>query len=142
MCPNTEANEQAEAKQKILIADDEASIRRILETRLSMIGYDVVTAADGEEAVDVFNKENPDLVVLDVMMPKMDGYGVCREIRRTSDVPIIILTALGYFLGQNEALLKEYLHIITLGLVFLVVLGIAVYIFYQKRKRQNSKNLG
>ena len=95
MCPNTEANEQTEAKQKILIADDEASIRRILETRLSMIGYDVVTAADGEEAVAVFNKENPDLVVLDVMMPKMDGYGVCREIRRTSDVPIIILTALG-----------------------------------------------
>ena len=55
---------------------------------------------------------------------------------------VIILTALGYFLGQNEALLKEYLHIITLGLVFLVVLGIAVYIFYQKRKKQNSKNLG
>lgn len=55
---------------------------------------------------------------------------------------VIILTALGYFLGQNEALLKEYLHIITLGLVFLAVLGIAVYIFYQKRKRQNSKNLG
>lgn len=96
MCPNSEIpNEQGEAKQKILIADDEASIRRILETRLSMIGYDIVTAADGEEAVAVFNKENPDLVVLDVMMPKMDGYGVCREIRRTSDVPIIILTALG-----------------------------------------------
>ena len=96
MCPNSEIpNEQTEAKQKILIADDEASIRRILETRLSMIGYDIVTAADGEEAVAVFNKENPDLVVLDVMMPKMDGYGVCREIRRTSDVPIIILTALG-----------------------------------------------
>ena len=87
MCPNSEIpNEQGEAKQKILIADDEASIRRILETRLSMIGYDIVTAADGEEAVAVFNKENPDLVVLDVMMPKMDGYGVCREIRRTSDV--------------------------------------------------------
>lgn len=96
MCPNSEIpNEQGDAKQKILIADDEASIRRILETRLSMIGYDIVTAADGEEAVAVFGKENPDLVVLDVMMPKMDGYGVCREIRRTSDVPIIILTALG-----------------------------------------------
>ena len=86
---------ETEAKQKILVADDEASIRRILETRLKMVGYDVVTAEDGEEAVDVFNKTNPDLVVLDVMMPKMDGYGVTREIRRTSDVPIIILTALG-----------------------------------------------
>ena len=86
---------ETEARQKILVADDEASIRRILETRLKMVGYDVVTAEDGEEAVDVFNKTNPDLVVLDVMMPKMDGYGVTREIRRTSDVPIIILTALG-----------------------------------------------
>ena len=67
-----------DAKQKILVADDEASIRRILETRLKMIGYDIVTAADGEEAIAVFSKENPDLIVLDVMMPKMDGYGVVR----------------------------------------------------------------
>ncbi|MBR1618212.1 response regulator transcription factor [bacterium] len=87
--------EQTEAKQKILVVDDEASIRRILETRLKMAGYNVVTAEDGEEAVEVFNKTNPDIVILDVMMPKMDGYGVTREIRRVSDVPIIILTALG-----------------------------------------------
>ena len=86
---------ESNAVQKILVADDEASIRRILETRLKMVGYDVVVAEDGEEAVEVFNKTNPDLVVLDVMMPKMDGYGVTREIRRTSDVPIIILSALG-----------------------------------------------
>src|SRR5574344_529510 len=84
-----------EVRQKVLVADDEASIRRILETRLKMVGYDVIVAEDGEEAVNLFNKTNPDLVVLDVMMPKMDGYGVTREIRRTSDVPIIILTALG-----------------------------------------------
>ena len=97
MAENEELNEmsEGETRQKILVADDEASIRRILETRLKMVGYDVVTAEDGEEAVEVFNKTNPDLVVLDVMMPKMDGYGVTREIRRTSDVPIIILTALG-----------------------------------------------
>ena len=62
MSPNTEVPEQ-EVKQKILIADDEASIRRILETRLGMIGYDVVTAADGEEAVAMFKKENPDLII-------------------------------------------------------------------------------
>lgn len=97
MAENEELQETAEGetRQKILVADDEASIRRILETRLKMVGYDVVVAEDGEEAVEVFNKTNPDLVVLDVMMPKMDGYGVTREIRRTSDVPIIILTALG-----------------------------------------------
>ena len=94
MTENEEIQEES-TRQKILVADDEASIRRILETRLKMVGYDVVTAADGEEAVNAFNKYNPDLVVLDVMMPKMDGYGVTREIRRTSDVPIIILTALG-----------------------------------------------
>ena len=77
------------------MVDDEASIRRILETRLSMIGYEVVTAADGEEAITTFHNEAPDLVVLDVMMPKMDGYGVCQELRKESDVPIIMLTALG-----------------------------------------------
>nr|YP_009400025.1 putative transcriptional regulator OmpR [Tolypiocladia glomerulata]ARW69844.1 putative transcriptional regulator OmpR [Tolypiocladia glomerulata] len=82
-------------KEKILIVDDEISIRRILETRLSMIGYDVVSASDGEEALQIFRKEYPTLVVLDVMMPKLDGYGVCQELRKESDVPIIILTALG-----------------------------------------------
>ncbi len=87
--------ESTDSKQKILVVDDEASIRRILETRLKMAGYSVVTAEDGEEAVELFNKTNPDIVILDVMMPKMDGYGVTREIRRVSDIPIIILTALG-----------------------------------------------
>jgi len=82
-------------KEKILVVDDEASIRRILQTRLSMIGYEVVTAADGEEALKTFRNSFPDLVVLDVMMPKLDGYGVCQELRKESDVPIIMLTALG-----------------------------------------------
>ncbi len=82
-------------KETILVVDDEASIRRILETRLSMIGYNVVTAADGEEAIATFNENDPDLVVLDVMMPKLDGYGVCQELRKESDIPIIMLTALG-----------------------------------------------
>lgn len=82
-------------KEKILVVDDEASIRRILETRLSMIGYIVVTAADGEEALAAYKKELPNLIVLDIMMPKLDGYGVCQEIRKDSDIPIIMLTALG-----------------------------------------------
>lgn len=95
MTENNEQQSEQESRQKVLVADDEASIRRILEARLSMIGYETITAADGEEAIAAFNKHNPDLIVLDVMMPKVDGYGVTREIRRTSDVPIIILTALG-----------------------------------------------
>nr|YP_010337082.1 regulatory component of sensory transduction system [Pseudoerythrocladia kornmannii]UNJ16667.1 regulatory component of sensory transduction system [Pseudoerythrocladia kornmannii] len=81
--------------EKILVVDDEASIRRILETRLSMIGYDVVTAENGEEALMIFRREYPSLVVLDVMMDKLDGYGVCQELRKESDIPIIMLTALG-----------------------------------------------
>ncbi len=95
MTENNEQQSEQDSRQKILVADDEASIRRILEARLGMIGYEIVTASDGEEAIAAFNKYNPDLIVLDVMMPKIDGYGVTREIRRTSDVPIIILTALG-----------------------------------------------
>ncbi|MFM9048216.1 MAG: response regulator transcription factor RpaB [Cyanobium sp.] len=83
------------AKETILVVDDEASIRRILETRLSMIGYQVLTASDGEEALEAFHRASPDLVVLDVMMPKLDGYGVCQELRKESDVPIVMLTALG-----------------------------------------------
>ena len=82
-------------KEKILVVDDEASIRRILETRLSIIGYTVVTAADGEEALVAYKKESPNLIILDIMMPKLDGYGVCQEIRKESEIPIIMLTALG-----------------------------------------------
>ncbi len=82
-------------KKKILVVDDEAVIRRILATRLSMVGYEVAIASDGEEALQIFAREAPDLVVLDVMMPKKDGLSVCQELRRVTGVPIIMLTALG-----------------------------------------------
>lgn len=95
MTQNNEAQNEIQDRERILVVDDEASIRRILETRLKMVGYEVITAADGEEAIEAYQKHNPDLVILDVMMPKMDGYGVTREIRKTSETPIIILTALG-----------------------------------------------
>nr|YP_010330100.1 regulatory component of sensory transduction system [Porphyridium aerugineum]P28835.1 RecName: Full=Probable transcriptional regulator ycf27; AltName: Full=OmpR-like protein [Porphyridium aerugineum]UNJ17816.1 regulatory component of sensory transduction system [Porphyridium aerugineum]CAA44464.1 regulatory protein [Porphyridium aerugineum] len=103
-------------KEKILVIDDEASIRRILETRLSIIGYDVISAADGEEALSIFKREHPNLVVLDLMMPKLDGYGVCQELRKESDVPIIMLTALsdvsdritGLELGADDYIVKPF----------------------------------
>ena len=60
-----------------------------------MVGYEVVTAADGIEALDIFHNQVPDLVVLDLMLPKLDGYGVCQKLRKSSDIPIIMLTALG-----------------------------------------------
>ncbi len=81
--------------ERILIVDDEASIRRILETRFKMLGYEALTAGDGEEALALYQKFEPDLVVLDIMMPKIDGYGVTKEIRKRNDTPIILLTALG-----------------------------------------------
>lgn len=81
--------------EKILIVDDEASIRRILETRFKMLSYETAVAEDGEQALEMFGKFAPDIVILDIMMPKMDGYGVTKEIRKNHDTPIIILTALG-----------------------------------------------
>ncbi len=82
MTQNNDVQNEIQDRERILVVDDEASIRRILETRLKMVGYEVITAADGEEAVEAYQKHNPDLVILDVMMPKMDGYGVTREIRK------------------------------------------------------------
>ena len=81
--------------ETILVVDDEISIRQILETRLSIRGYKVVLAENGEEALYLFRKEQPQLVILDIMLPKIDGYEVCAEIRKESQVPIIMLTALG-----------------------------------------------
>ena len=78
----------------ILVVDDEPAVLKVLVTRLNLAGYQVLSAQDGEQALDVFHKESPDLVVLDVMLPKMDGFAVCRRIRAESCVPIIFLTAL------------------------------------------------
>jgi two-component system, OmpR family, response regulator RpaB len=86
---------EASRPERILIVDDEMSIRRILETRFKMLGFDTASAGDGEEALSLFQKFQPDIVVLDIMMPKIDGYGVTRQIRSTSETPIILLTALG-----------------------------------------------
>nr|YP_001019064.1 Ycf27 [Chlorokybus atmophyticus]ABM87971.1 regulatory component of sensory transduction system [Chlorokybus atmophyticus]WKT05633.1 Ycf27 [Chlorokybus atmophyticus] len=102
--------------EKIMVVDDEAIVRQIIQTRLSMIGYNVITANDGEEAIKMFFKEQPQLVVLDVMMPKLDGYSVCQQLRRESDVPIIMLTALedvadritGLELGADDYIMKPF----------------------------------
>lgn len=102
--------------EKILIVDDEISIRQILETRLSIRGYNVILAANGEEALRLFRKEKPHLVILDVMLPKIDGYEVCTEIRKESQVPIIMLTALGDIadrvmgleLGADDYVMKPF----------------------------------
>ena len=73
--------------EKILIVDDDKNILELLRIYLNKEGYETVMAFDGEEAIAVFNEEHPDLVLLDVMLPKLDGWQVCREIRRTSPTP-------------------------------------------------------
>ena len=82
--------------RKILACDDEAAILRLVQTNLERAGYDVATAADGREALEKLGAERPDLVILDVMMPYVDGFGILQEIRRdpaTRDLPVILLTA-------------------------------------------------
>lgn len=79
--------------KKILIVDDEQAIVDILQFNLKKEGYDVVTACDGMEGLELFKNENPDLLLLDIMMPVMDGITLCKEVRKTSSVPIIMLTA-------------------------------------------------
>ena len=81
--------------KRILLVDDEPLILKGLRYTLEQEGYDILTAADGEEALQVFFEQPVDLVLLDVMLPKMDGIQVCQRIRETSNVPILMLTAKG-----------------------------------------------
>jgi two-component system, OmpR family, response regulator MtrA len=80
---------------RILIVEDDPSIREVTALGLRAAGFEVLTAADGAEAVDRWRSERPDLVLLDVMLPRLDGLEVCRQIRRESTVPIVMLTARG-----------------------------------------------
>ena len=82
-------------KKKILVVDDDPAILRLLSTNLKARGYDVITATDGEEALETVQKDFIDLIILDIMMPKVDGVQVCRRIREWSNIPIIILSARG-----------------------------------------------
>lgn len=103
-------------KYKILIADDEAEIREVLRLYLEKDGYEVVEAADGVEAMAKLQKEDPDLIILDIMMPSLDGYRVLRNIRENNNIPIIILSAkdadadkiLGLDLGADDYITKPF----------------------------------
>lgn len=103
-------------RKKILIVDDEARMRKIVCDFLQREGYEIEEAADGVEAVDRFELAPADLIILDVMMPRMNGWQACREIRKTSKVPIIMLTArseemdelMGFELGADEYIAKPF----------------------------------
>lgn len=102
--------------KKILVVDDEKPISDIVKFNLEKEGFEVVTAFDGEEALEKVEEENPDLIVLDLMLPKMDGLEVCREVRKTRDIPIIMVTAkdqeidkvLGLELGADDYVTKPF----------------------------------
>jgi DNA-binding response OmpR family regulator len=104
------------AAATILLVDDEAPIQRMLEFPLKKDGYNVVLAGDGEEALEKFRAGKFDLVVLDIMMPKLDGLEVCKEIRAESNVPIVMLTAradevdkvIGLELGADDYMTKPF----------------------------------
>ncbi len=102
--------------KKVLVADDEKPIADIIKFNLVKEGFTVVVASDGEEAVKLFESAKPDLVILDVMMPKMDGFQVCKKIRENHTTPILMLTAkeeevdkvLGLELGADDYITKPF----------------------------------
>jgi DNA-binding response OmpR family regulator len=101
---------------KILVADDEQNIVRLLRLYLRNEGFEVVSAADGRQALDRFAQESPDLVLLDLMMPQLSGLEVCTEIRKRSDIPVIMLTArsddvdkiVGLEMGADDYVTKPF----------------------------------
>lgn len=103
-------------KATILAVDDEPRVLKLLEANLKSSGYAVLTSADGEQALQTIEREMPDLVLLDLMLPKMDGYAVCRRIREVSAVPVIMLTARsaqvdlihGFEVGADDYLTKPF----------------------------------
>jgi DNA-binding response OmpR family regulator len=104
------------SNQVILICDDQHIIHETLSAYLANEGFECISAFDGEQALNMFNQRNPDLVILDIMMPKRNGMDVCREIRLTSHTPIIMLTAkseeidrvLGLELGADDYIVKPF----------------------------------
>jgi len=103
-------------KKKVLVVDDEQNIVDILDYNLAREGFEVIKAYDGEEALELFEKHSPEIILLDIMMPKKDGLTVCREIRTKSNVPIIMITAraeevdkvLGLELGADDYVTKPF----------------------------------
>lgn len=102
--------------ERVLVVDDEERIVGIVRAYLEKEGYRVLTARDGQEALAVFQRERPNLVLLDLMLPKISGWDVCRELRRTSDVPVLMLTArdddtdkiVGLELGADDYITKPF----------------------------------
>lgn len=104
------------SNEKILVVEDEKEIAQMIRDYLKASNYDVILAYDGEEALNTFYRENPDLVILDIMLPKIDGFEICRTLRTKSPVPILMLSArkedmdkiLGLGLGADDYVTKPF----------------------------------
>lgn len=104
------------ANSKIMVVDDDSNICELLRLYLEKEGYDTILAENGTQALEKFDREKPDLILLDIMMPQLDGWQVCREIRKKSSCPIIMLTAkgevfdkvLGLELGADDYVTKPF----------------------------------
>jgi two-component system response regulator ResD len=115
--------------ETILIVDDEERIRNLLAIYLRKEQYNILQAENGYEAISIFNKNMVDLIILDVMMPIMDGWDVCKEIRKTSNIPIIMLTAksqeddelLGFELGTDHYITKPFVPKILVAKVKAII---------------------
>lgn len=113
---STEPKQGAGQGRRVLVVDDEESVRELIELYLSKEGFEVVHAREGKEALRVNGEKHPDLIILDLMLPGMDGREVCRQIRSTSRVPIIMLTAraeevdriVGLELGADDYVVKPF----------------------------------
>ncbi|MBO7743087.1 response regulator transcription factor [Paenibacillus sp. MWE-103] len=126
----------------ILVVEDESILREIIKDYFQNEGYEVLEAADGEQALQRMGSGNADLIILDIMLPKLDGWSVCRRIRKSSDVPIIMLTArvdeddtlLGFELGADDYVTKPYSPA--------VLLARAKRLLDSRSRRSNSSESG
>ncbi|WP_329382176.1 response regulator transcription factor [Anaerofustis butyriciformans] len=124
----------------LLIVDDNKQITSILEDYAKNEGYKTIVALDGEDALIKFEEEKPDIILLDVMMPKKDGFSVCREIRKTSNVPIIMITArgedfekiMGLEIGADDYIVKPF----SLGEVMARIKAIMRRVGNEENKKQ------
>jgi two-component system response regulator MtrA len=112
-------NGNGSSGQVIVVADDDVDVRDLIEFRLTRAGYRVAAGGDGEEALELIRRERPDLAVLDIMMPKLDGYEVTRRVRsdsETAQTPVLLLTAsvregaesVGFEAGANDHMRKPF----------------------------------
>ncbi len=116
MVQNQAEKRKGKNMYRILVADDEPKIREVIREYAEFNDYEVIEASDGMEALNLSRQENPDLLILDIMMPKLDGFSLCKEIRKFSRVPILMLSArgeeydklFGFELGIDDYVVKPF----------------------------------